>query len=213
MRNGDRIELFNGDGLNYSSSIVNTGRSRVTVNIDRSDPGAELPQPPLHLALAIIKSDRFEWAVQKATELGVRRIIPMVTEYCVISLRVDREERRRQRWERIVIEASEQSGRCTVPEVTQVTSFADVIGDTSSNQPVLLWEDEPTSALTAMSFDTQRPLVILVGPEGGFSPAEIEAARGTGVSTATLGRLTLRSETAAVAAVAMLVGRDIAQAT
>ncbi len=209
LRTGDAISLFNGDGNDYVASIIEISRSTVTVEIDRCARGAELPGPPLHLALAMIKPDRFEWAMQKVTELGVARIIPMSTEFCVISLGVDREERRRQRWARIVTEASEQSGRCTVPEVTTVTPFENVIAAATNAQVVLLWEGESTAPLTAMAFDRQRPLVLMVGPEGGFSPAEIEIARGAGVKTVSLGRLILRSETAAVAAVAMMVGREI----
>ncbi len=174
--------------------------------------GSRLQEPPIHIALAMIKSDRFEWALQKVTELGVARFIPMITEHCVISLRVDREARRRERWLRIVTEASEQSGRCTLPAIDPIVAFEDLMCRTVGAEVVLLWEDETARALTAMSFNPGRPIVLLVGPEGGFSSAEIEMAKRAGVKTASLGRLTLRAETAAVAAAAMLVGQSISKA-
>lgn len=208
LQPADQIRLFNGDGAEYYASIVEITRSEVTAQVERSEPGVELPRPPIHLALAMIKSDRFEWALQKITELGVSRIIPMVTEHSVISLRVDREERRQQRWGRIAIEAAEQSGRRDVPVIDQVRSFADVIEDRHAAQLVLLWEDDTTTPLTMLALDPGRPVVLMIGPEGGFSSSEVETARAAGITTASLGRLTLRSETAAVSAVAMLIGQN-----
>ncbi len=212
LRVGDHVGLFNGDGVEHDAVITEVLRLSVTVVIAEEIPTVALPNPPIQLALAMIKSDRFEWALQKATELGVDRIIPMVTAQTVISLRVDREERRRQRWTKIVVEAAEQCGRSTLPMIDPVTPY-DVLLDSTGIRPVVLWEDETTTPLMSLPLSGDLPVRLIVGPEGGFTVDEIGAARSVGATTVSLGRLTLRAETAAVAAVAILVGRDLARST
>lgn len=207
---GDTIALFNGDGFEYSASIVRVQRSGVEIQVEQREPGIVIPPPALHLALALIKQDKFEWALQKVTELGVARVIPMTTERSVISFSVDRAAQRSQRWQRIVVEAAEQSGRSTVPVVDPVTSFPDVLADLTDQQAVVLWEDERTVGLQTL-FGTASPLLFLVGPEGGFSLAEIALAREFGAFTASLGPLTLRAETAAVAAAAIKLAHDVSR--
>jgi len=210
LATGDTIALFNGDGFEYFASIVRVQRSEVEVQIVRREPGILIPQPALHMALSLIKQDRFEWALQKVTELGVERVIPMTTERTVISFSVDRASQRLQRWQRIVAEAAEQSGRATVPVIDAVTSFTEVLTAVSDRQAVVLWEDEQAAGLP-MLFGDARPLLLLIGPEGGFSPAEIALARKSGALTASLGPLTLRAETAAVSAAAVSLAHNLNQ--
>ncbi len=212
LRPDDHVTLFNGDNSNYDAVIRTSTRSAVDVEILDSVVGPAQPSPPVWLALALIKPDRFEWAVQKATELGVERIFPMESEQSVISLRVDRAERRLDRWRRIAVEAAEQSGRCTVPGICEPVKYGDIVGEASECQPILLWEGDATTPLTSIDLD-ERPVLLIVGPEGGFSRAEIDAARANGIQLASLGPLILRAETAAVAAIAMLVGRQLAVTT
>jgi 16S rRNA (uracil1498-N3)-methyltransferase len=207
---GDRIALFNGDGFEYSAAIVGIRRSAVDVQVMQREPGIVIPPPALQMALALIKQDRFEWALQKVTELGVERVIPMTAERSVISFSVDRVAQRLQRWQRIVAEAAEQSGRATIPVVDPVANFPEVMADPSDRQAVVLWEDERAVGLPTL-LDDARPLRLLVGPEGGFSPAEIALAHDCGALTASLGPLTLRAETAAVAAAAITLAHNMSQ--
>lgn len=207
LRGGDEIRLFNGNGSEYEAVVDSSDRAAVKVTIAAEKQGIALPGSPIHLALALLKADRFEWALQKVTELGVSRIVPLATEHSVIALRVDRAERRRKRWKRIVIEAAEQSGRCTVPEIASVSTLVGLLEEPADRQSVVLWEDEQRTLLSAMPIDLARPVLLIVGPEGGFSDAELDLARRAGVISASLGRLTLRSETAAVAAAAIISGR------
>lgn len=204
---GDTVLLFNGDGREYRGAIDDLSVHATRVMIEQCEPGRPELSPPLELALALIKSDRFEWAVQKATELGIARIIPMVTEHSVISLPVGREGRKRERWEKIAVEAAEQSGRTTVPVIDEVVPLSRVVE--SDARVILLWEDEETVLLPAMSLDVGRPARLVIGPEGGLSAREVEIARRAGAATASLGPLTLRSETAAVAAISMLLAREL----
>lgn len=183
-------------------------RSEVAVRIERREAGIPVPAPPLHLALALIKQERFEWALQKVTELGVARLIPITTERTVISFSVDRALQRQLRWQRIAEEAAEQSGRSTVPLIEPVSSLEEVLAEESDRRVVMLWEDEQAVELLTM-IDDMCPSLLLVGPEGGFSPAEIELARQRGATTASLGPLTLRAETAAVAAAAVVLAHNV----
>jgi len=142
------------------------------------------------------------------TELGVDRIIPMTTERSVISFSVDRAAQRYQRWQRIVEEASEQSGRAMVPSIEAVASFSDVLSNFAGVHAAVLWEDEQSVALSTL-LEASDPLLVMVGPEGGFTQSEIEQARVAGVQTASLGPLTLRAETAAVAGAAIALSHRI----
>ncbi len=212
LREGDHVDLFNGDDRTYDAVVRSSTRSAVAVEVVDSENGPAPLSPPVWLALALIKADRFEWAIQKATELGIGRIFPMESEQSVISLRVDRAERRLDRWRRIAVEAAEQSGRCTVPEICEPLEYSDIVAATSECQPILLWEDESTTPLTLIGLD-RRPVLLIVGPEGGFTHDEVEVSRAKGIQLASLGPLVLPAETAAIAAIAMLAGRQLSAAT
>lgn len=203
LRSDDDIRLFNGDGFEYTAVITEIRRGAVAVRVTRRDPGRARLMPSLTVGLALIKHERFEWALQKLTELGVDRVIPMATERTVLSFRVDRAAQRLARWQRIVTEAAEQSGRVTLPEICPVAEFADVLAESSDARAIVLWEDEQAIDLPRLLDD--RPTLLLIGPEGGFSAAEVDLARAMGVETVSLGPLTLRAETAAVAATAMVL--------
>ncbi|HEX3723406.1 MAG TPA: 16S rRNA (uracil(1498)-N(3))-methyltransferase [Nitrolancea sp.] len=205
---GDVIELFNGDGYAYPATIVELRRSEVDVKIERRVAGIPIPAPPLHLALALIKQDRFEFALQKVTELGVERLIPIRTERTVISFSVDRALARQQRWQRIAEEAAEQSGRSSVPLIEPVSSLPELLAEQTDRRVVILWEDEHAIDLVRL-LDDKNPLLLVVGPEGGFSSAEIDLARQSGERTASLGPLTLRAETAAMAAAAVVLAHNV----
>ncbi len=206
LRPDDHVTLFNGDGMEYDATLREVGRGQVVAEIRAIETGTRWSDPPVELALSMIKSDRFEWALQKTTELGIHRLIPMNAERGVISLRVDRKERRRERWMKIATEAAEQSGRTDVPRIDEIQTFDDVIAPGDA-RVVVLWEDEEAVYLPEIALDNDRPVRLIVGPEGGFTGDEIEKAIQAGATTASLGPLTLRSETAAVAAVTILAAR------
>ncbi len=211
LKRGDQVQLFNGDGSECTAEITDVRRGSVEVRVSQREPGLIGMRPALEIGLALIKHERFEWALQKLTELGVTRVIPLTTERTVLSFRADRAAQRLERWQRIVIEASEQSGRATLPSVEPVVEFADLLAEPSAARTIVLWEDEQAYDLPRMLDD--RPTLLLVGPEGGFSAAEVDQAREMGAETASLGPLTLRAETAAVAAAAMMMAHRLTQET
>lgn len=198
----DQITLFNGDGQEFAATIREARKRAVMVEVGAPSPGRPTPRPPVHLAIGLLKSDRFSWVVQKATELGVARIIPLETERTVVSLTASRAEQRRDRWFRIAVEAAEQSGRVTVPEIAEPMDLRALLAASQRLPMLLCWEDEPAQPLAAAVPAGDRPLVVIIGPEGGFTSAEVAEAVTAGVQPVSLGPLILRSETAALAALA-----------
>ena len=187
VREGEEVEVFNGRGAGFFG--VYEGDA---VRLTHAAPDREA-RDEIHLAMAIIQLDKFELVLQKATELGVRSIIPMVTER--VELRPERYRGKLDRWKKIVFEAVKQSGRTRIPEVEEPTAFDDVI----KRDGTKILYDADTQPLTT---DNRQPTTLLIGPEGGFSEEEIAAAQRAGCAFAQLGPRRLRAETAAIVAVA-----------
>lgn len=209
LRTRDHIVLFNGDGLDVPATVVAALRGSLTVELGEPYPSLMPPAPVISLALAAIKADRFDWAVQKATELGVAEIVPMETARTVVALRAgcapgaEHSAPRLERWRRIAIEAAEQCGRGDVPLVRPPCVLAEILAERPA-LPILLAEDEPRRGLVEVLRSPLEPVLLIVGPEGGFSPEERRLASEAGAASASLGPLVLRSETAAIAAVAFV---------
>ncbi len=207
LRPGDEVVLFDGRGGEYPSRLIEVSPERTVVSIGPRSAGRADPLPAIHLAPALLKADKFDWVVQKATELGVAAITPVITERTVISLAADRAGRRRERWQRIAIEAAEQSGRTRVPEVADPIPFTTLLERTPGAPTLQFWEGEREQGLTRVLSADGGPLLVLVGPEGGFTLGEVQTAIEAGARTVSLGPLILRSETAAIAGVAMILAR------
>lgn len=207
LRPGDEIVLFDGQDGEFPASLIEVSPEQTIASIGPWRQGRADPEPAIHLAPALLKADRFDWVVQKATELGVVGITPVITERTVISLAADRAGRRRERWQRIAMEAAEQSGRTRVPMVADPIPFANLLEQTPGAPALLFWEDEREQGLAPALSGTGGPLLALVGPEGGFTPGEVQSAVRAGARPASLGPLILRSETAAIAGVAMILAR------
>ena len=184
-----------GDG----SESIGPAEAIIETDIETGDalPSRESPLA-VHLAMSIIHLDKFELVLQKATELGVRSIIPLVTER--VELRPERYSGKSERWSRIVFEAVKQSGRTFVPAIETPTSFAAVLERGGST--ILFDADETPSALESVGETT-----ILIGPEGGWSEAEIALARERAMLFQRLGPRRLRAETAAISAMTLIMSR------
>ncbi len=151
----------------------------------------------LVLAMALIKHDRFEWAIQKATELGVTKIIPMITERVMI--KDDSEKKRLVRYKKIIKEAAEQSLRTCIPEITDFMTL-DEVSDLDYKRKIIAYEKEDDHKLIEENTDT----LVVIGPEGGFSDDEYHKLVDKGFKSISLGRRILRAETAACAALVIL---------
>ncbi|HEU4888723.1 MAG TPA: RsmE family RNA methyltransferase [Thermoanaerobaculia bacterium] len=197
VRVGEEVELFDRAGNAARGMVQSLDRDSAVIAATESLPSRESPLA-IHLAMAVIQLEKFELVLQKATELGVRTIIPMDTDR--VELRRERYANKRERWERIVFEAVKQSGRAVVPAIEETPEFADVLA--RSGTKVLFDADAEPSSIERLD-----EVTLLIGPEGGWTEEELRDARAAGCLFQRLGPRRLRAETAAIAAMAVITSR------
>jgi 16S rRNA (uracil1498-N3)-methyltransferase len=215
LRPGDPLTLLDGLGFEYHAILKSYGQGEAWAEVEGRTPVTTEPRVQVALYMSLLnKPDKFEWALQKCTELGAARFVPVIAERSV----ADRPSASRQeRWERIIREASEQSGRGLIPRLEEAVTFRNVpseasgkpIEGTEGNHIMLIPEVGQTRTITSVLASLSQPpqkVSILVGPEGGFTPSEVASALDAGALGVSLGRRILRSETAAVAALALVMG-------
>jgi 16S rRNA (uracil1498-N3)-methyltransferase len=200
---GEQVELFDGRANGYVGRITDIGKEVSVGGLRRLDVPLP-PQPRLVLAAAVIKSDRFEWMLEKTTELGADEFIPLTTRFTGIRIPEHRLEGRMRRWERIVTEAARQSGRRDVPVIRKPLEFSQFLKTEDTTTLARLMFFEGADQLLVSGIAESAGAVLCIGPEGGWDPSEVDAAADTGYRVFSLGRSILRSETAAIAAVAVL---------
>lgn len=212
LREGDEAYVFDGEGREFACVVAETGGRRERARLEvRGRAEAPSPESPLELTLAValLKGEKFDLVVQKATELGVSRVSPVLTKRADVRPRdAEGGSKRVERWRRLALEAAKQSGRARVPAVDTPVDFGDVLkAPPSHGSPRVLFAERGgvgLDALSAASAPRARAVVALVGPEGGWDDEEIELSRAHGWSVVTLGGRTLRAETAAVVVCALL---------
>ena len=209
LRPGDEAFVFDGEGREYSCVVREVGRGAVTLDVrERVEPLR--PESPLDLALclALLKGEKFDLVVQKATELGVTRIVPVLTRRADVRLRDGGDTSRGARWRRLALEAAKQSGRARIPTVADPVAVAALLADEEHAAGArLMFAERGGRGLIEIAGEFgARPgrAAALVGPEGGWEDEEIARAREAGWAVVTLGGRTLRAETAAVAVSALL---------
>jgi 16S rRNA (uracil1498-N3)-methyltransferase len=212
LKEGAEVFVFDGEGREYRCEIEATARNTASLSVHEEVAPAR-PESPLHLTLAValLKGEKFELVVQKATELGVKSIVPVLTKLADVRLR-DAEDgaRRTLRLQRIALEAAKQSGRARVPTVAAPVPFPSLLeGEAArSDAPLRLMFAERDGAGLVEAFKQSsapvRVVTALVGSEGGWTDEEIAQARAFRWSIVTLGGRTLRAETAAITAAALL---------
>jgi len=201
MQPGQSITLFNGQGGEFEATIERMGRSDVAVTVAAHDPVEREAARAVHIVLAMPANDRMDWLVEKAAELGVASIQPLVAERSVLRLNGERADKKRAHWFAVGVAACEQSGRNRVPEVHPVRSFADWVATADAG---LLLSLRAGSQPMLNAVPASGPIHFLSGPEGGLSPAEEDAAISRGYRPVTLANRVLRAETAPLAALAQL---------
>ncbi|APW40326.1 16S rRNA (uracil(1498)-N(3))-methyltransferase [Rhodoferax koreense] len=210
MQPGQTLTLFGDDaaGGSFEASIESMGRSDVVVRIGAYQPDdPRAAQRPVHLALGMPANDRMDWLVEKATELGMASLQPLITERSVLRLAGERAEKKIAHWRGVAVAACEQSGRNHVPQVFEVKSLAEWLRGLPPAQGQargLLSLRPGTRQLSSFEGD-DGAVQFLSGPEGGLSPAEEDAAIACGFTPVTLGPRTLRAETAPLAVLARLL--------
>lgn len=208
LARGDEVFVFDGQGKEYRCVVDEFERdsSRLSV-IEEVEPASSESPLKLTLAVALLKGEKFDLVVQKVTELGVTRVVPVKTTRADVRLRDSADAQKRvTRWRRIALEAAKQSGRAFVPEVTAPTDFAPLTADEQiAGTQRLMFSEKGGAPLPEMHLKAQpATITALVGSEGGWSDEELDQAREAGWKIVTLGGRTMRAETAAIVVTALL---------
>ena len=204
LRVGDEVVVFNGAGPEWAASIAAMTKTTATLEVGESTDAATESPLKIHLVQGISRGERMDYVVQKATELGVKRITPVFTEYGVVKLDEKRAAKRRDHWEGVAASACEQCGRTRLPLIDAPLPLKSWFGMKPADADVdlVLAPGAGTPLATVPAPGTK--VCILIGPEGGFSQVEYEDADVSGFQAVSLGPRILRTETAAAAALAVM---------
>ena len=211
LRSGDLLTVFDGSGGEFGARIEEFRKDSVVLTVEEHRPLDRESPLPLTLAQGISRGERMDWVIQKATELGTSRIVPLFTKRSMVRLDERQAERKLQHWRAIAIAACEQCGRNKIPELAAPVDFFDVLpADDSGAMRLLL---SPTGNLRIedlaevgqdLAPGVRKGITVLIGPEGGLEEVEQEAALAAGFKAVQLGPRVLRTETAAIAALTII---------
>jgi 16S rRNA (uracil1498-N3)-methyltransferase len=204
---GDEVTVFDGEGREYRTALFDDYEGGVYLSIQEElNPERESPVR-ITLGQGLLKGEKMKFVIQKATELGVDRIIPIVSSRSIPLVEGERETLRIERWRRIAQEAAKQCGRTVVPEVAPIHELGDFLSEGEGTR-IILWEGEPTPLREVLEkIDPKGGITLLIGPEGGFSEEEVATAQGSGFLVAGLGQRILRAETASLSVLSILQHR------
>ena len=205
LRAADPVWLFDGAGRGFSGAIEQVGREETLVKLEAPDSRAVEPSLQLTLAFGVPHHEKMDLVVQKCTELGVSRVVPILAQRSVLRPRDPAGWKRLERWRRVARDAARQSGRLRVPEVAEPVAWESFLAapEAGAGARWLLSTEPGLPPLPALSRGTSAAALVAVGPEGGFTAEEIEAGRAAGLAPVGLGARILRAETAAIVAVAL----------
>lgn len=198
IKTGEEVVVFDGDGLEAQAEVTDVAPDHVVLHVSAAHPGNTEAAVALVLAVAVPKGDRFGWLIEKATELGVHRFVPLITERSVVVPGEGKLERAR----RTIVEASKQCGRARLMELSPPTDWRELVERELPGRPA--WVAHPGGKpVDLASVPESGPFVAAVGPEGGFTDGELELAMRSGAMLISLGPRVLRIETAALALAAL----------
>ncbi|HEB71064.1 MAG TPA: 16S rRNA (uracil(1498)-N(3))-methyltransferase [Nitrospirae bacterium] len=205
LKTGDKVLVTDGHTRKFVCCISSINKSSVQAEIVEKLETAEDPLPFVTLAQAIPKGRKMDTIVRMACEIGAERIVPVVAERCVIKLNKDSQAKKMERWREISVSAAQQSGSDCPALIVNPVGIEDLPDLVPSDHSIALWENETRSLKSALSgLDSKRSLLLLAGPEGGFTDNEVEKLKSSGFVTASLGSQILRTETAGIAALSAL---------
>ena len=199
MAEGDALQVFDGSGQEFLGRLLEVGKKRVRVLLEETFAGQVESPLAIHLGQGLSRGERMDWAIQKATELGVNAITPIFSERCEVRLKDERADKRLLHWRQVAISACEQCGRSTVPVIHPPLLLADWLKQAEADLKLVL---HPV-AEPLVSHAKPSSLAFLIGPEGGLTDGEVQAAQGAGFHAARLGPRVLRTETAPVVALSV----------
>jgi len=201
LQPGDAITLFNGEGGEFDATVTRMGRSDVEVDVGAHHAIEREAHRAVHLLAGITANERMDWLVEKATELGVASITPLVAERSVLKLKGERAEKKLAHWQGVAVAAAEQCGRNRVPPIHPAVTLTEWLKKSSPGERWVLSLSGDTQPVPSQV--SQAPVTVLSGPEGGLSPGEESTALAAGFTPVSLGPRVLRAETAPLAVLAL----------
>lgn len=207
---GETLTVTDDRGIRYRTEVMEVTAKQLIGRILDTATAPAKTSPSLILAQALLKGEKMDWVIQKATELGVGRIVPIHAAHSVVKPRADRIDHRLARWQRIALEAAQQSERWAVPDIDEPATLSQLstrCGTFSSK--IILAERSTGASLQTIPLPTgpHDNMLLLIGPEGGWGQEELRLAQDQGYTAITLGTRILRAETAAIAAISILQAR------
>lgn len=196
---GAAVQLFDGSGTEYRGEVIEAGKKAVCVALHEQIPGLDESPLRVHIGQGLSRGERMDWAIQKATELGVAEITPIVSSRCEVRLKDERTDKRMSHWRQVAISACEQCGRSVLPVIHPPLALEDWLKHSAAELKLVL---HPV-AESLTSHHKPRSLAFLIGPEGGLSDSEVGLALAAGFHAARLGPRVLRTETAPVVALSV----------
>ena len=210
LTRGDEVFVFDGEGREYRCAVMEVTSRTMTVDIaEEVEPAKPESRLDLTLGIALLKSEKFDLVVQKATELGVTRIVPLLTERADVRIREPQGAKRKlERWQRIALESVKQCGRARLLIIDEPLSFADALSELGNAELRIMFAERSGEPLNeTLGAKPAKSIAALIGPEGGWADEEIEQARASHWKIVTLGGRILRAETAAIAVAVLLQHR------
>lgn len=202
---GEQLQLFNGDGNEWLATITAIGKKSVKLLLHDHDENSCESSLRTHLAICVSKGDRMDFVLQKATELGVTEITPLLSQRTGVKLNAERWQKKQLHWQQICISACEQSGRAQLPKLNPVQTLTQwLASDEPAHDTDLKLILHPHQETSATAEESVNSVTLLIGPEGGFSEEEIQTARKHHFRPWQLGRRILRTETAPLVALSIL---------
>jgi 16S rRNA (uracil1498-N3)-methyltransferase len=200
LTEGDEITVFDGLGKEFEGTIVEEGLSSVVIRVKSVYPSKRDSPLEVTLAQSLLKGEKMDYLIQKATELGVKEIMPFLSSRSVPLLEKSKKLKRHHRWERIAIEASKQCGRGVVPMIEFLQDYSEMLQKASPNALRLILSEREGIKLkeTLERSKEKKKIFFVIGPEGGFSQGEVDEAKRAGFIPVTLGKRILRAETASL---------------
>lgn len=206
---GETLMVTDERGTRYRAEIAEITSKALTARILETIPVPAKTNPSIVLAQSLLKGEKMDWVIQKATELGVERVMPVLATHSVVRPRAERIEHQRTRWQRIALEAAQQSERWSVPVIDEPNTIPQMLSASKTAvSKLLLAERSNNSSLTSVPLHAEGGEVwLLIGPEGGWEDKEVAQSLQNGFVSVTMGPRILRAETAAIAAISILQSR------
>ena len=200
-KHGDKFVFFNGDGFDYLGQLIESNKKSLKFLIIDKKINQRLPKNKITLYPSLLKSDKFEWVIQKSVELGVTELVPVVSNRCVVK---NISPAKFERYQQIIKESAEQCGASTLPLIHPPKDFNGIVTELKniSDLKLIAWEEITTPLIN----DFKAPTIhLFIGPEGGYESEEINLAQANGFLAVSLGNRILRAETASIASLSVLL--------